>query len=335
MRTWKPMQRDNSSIQTVLDLALSFERSRVLLTACELDLFSVIGAKVKPADEISAQLDTDEKATARLLNALVAIGLIEKNDNGYLNSKISLRFFDKTKPEYIGLFKYQNYLWNLWGNLTKTVKQGKPPDIMDIKDMTKDQISPFIEAINWRSSILAHDVIRLLDLSKVNKLLDLAGGLGNYTIEFLNLKPELDASLFDYPNIIPFTEEYLKSEGFNKKINLMKGDFRTDNFGTGYDMVFISFAMHHVTLWENIQLCNRIYDALKPGGKLIIHDYLINDNRISPEYNALLSIEMLVSSNGGDVYTETDYWIMLKESWFENIQRIDTDFGTALISASR
>ncbi|TAL67229.1 MAG: hypothetical protein EPN82_14740 [Bacteroidetes bacterium] len=335
MRTWKPMQRDNSSIQTVLDLALSFERSRVLLTACELDLFSIIGAKVKPAAEIAAQLDTDEKATERLLNALVAIGLIEKNNNGYFNSKISLRFFDKTKPEYIGIFKYQNYLWNLWGNLTKTVKNGKPPDIVDIKDMKKEQIKPFIEAINWRSSILAHDVVRLLDLDHVHKVLDLAGGLGNYTIEFLNVKPDIDAYLFDYPNIIGFTEEYLKTEGFNKNINLMKGDFRIDDIGSGYDMVFISFAMHHVSLFQNIQLCNKIYEALNHGGKLIIHDYLINDDRNSPEYNALLSIEMLVSSNGGDVYTETDYWIMLKESWFENIQRIDTDFGTAIISASR
>lgn len=335
MRTWKPMQRDTSSIQIVLDLALSFERSRVLLTACELDLFSVIGAKVKPAAEIAAQLDTEEKATERLLNALVAIGLIEKNRNGYLNSKISLRFFDKTKPEYIGLFKYQNYLWNLWGNLTPTVKHGKPPDILDIKDMSREQIQPFIEAINWRSSILAHDVIRLLDLSKVNKLLDLTGGLGNYTIEFLNLKPEIDAHLFDYPNIISFTEEYLKSEGYNKKINLMQGDFRTDDIGSGYDMVFISFAMHHVSIWENIALCNRIYNALNKGGQLVIHDYLIHDDRTTPEYNALLSIEMLVSTNGGDVYTETDYWIMLKESWFENIQRIDTDFGTALITAKK
>ena len=177
--------------------------------------------------------------------------------------------------------------------------------------------------------------MRLLDLTKVHKLLDLTGGLGNYTIEFLNLKPEIDANLFDYPNIIAFTEDYLKAEGFIKKINLMKGDFRTDDIGTGYDMIFISFAMHHVSIWENIALCNRIYNALNKGGQLIIHDYLIHDDRTSPEYNALLSIEMLVSSKGGDVYTETDYWIMLKESWFEDIQRTDTDFGTALISAKK
>jgi ubiquinone/menaquinone biosynthesis C-methylase UbiE len=335
MRTWKPMQRDNSTTQTVLDLALSFERSRVLLTACELDLFSVIGAKVKPAAEIAAQLDTDEKATEKLLNALVAIGLIEKNKNGYLNSKISLRFFDKTKPEYIGLFKYQNYLWNLWGNLTQTVKLGKPPDIVDIKDMSDVQLKPFIEAIQWRSSIFAHDVVRLIELNQVNKFLDLAGGLGNYSIEFLNLKPDIDAYLYDYPNILKHTEEYLKAEGFIKKINLMPGDFRIDEIGSGYDMVFISFAMHHVSIWENIRLCNKIYDSLNKGGQLIIHDYLINDNRTSPEYNSLLSIEMLVSSDGGDVYTETDYWIMLKESWFEDIQRIDTDFGTVLISAKK
>ncbi len=335
MRTWKPMQRDNSSIQTVLDLALAFEKSRVLLTACELDLFSVIGARSKSAAEIASQLDTDVRATERLLNALVAIGILDKGKNEFSNSRLSLRFFDKTKPEYIGLFKYQNYLWNLWGDLTGIVKTGKPSNIVDIKDMGGDKIKSFIEAISWRSSMLAHDVVKLVDLAKVNKLLDLAGGLGNYTIEFLNVKPDIDAYLFDYPNILKFTEENLKFEGFSGKIKLLGGDFRTDDIGRGYDFVFISFAMQHVSIWDNIKLCNKIYDSLKPGGRIMIHDYLINDDRIKPEYNALLSIELLISSIGGDVHTESDYWIMLKEAWFEKIERIDTDFGTALITAKK
>jgi len=325
------MQRDDMTIKNILDLAFAFEKSRVLLSACELDIFSVISSRLKSAGEIASELDTDTKATERLLDSLVAIGLLEKKNTKYANTNISLRFLDKSKPEYIGLFTHQNRLWNLWGNLTETVKTGKPPEFTDVKDMPPNEVDSFIESVTWRASVLAHNVVKMLDISKVHKFLDLGGASGYYCKELLGLRSDIEVYEYIYPNFEEQTLKQLRWEGYADKINILTGDFMEDDIGSGYDLILISFLMHHSSIWDNIKLCKKVYDALKPGGRVVIQDYIVNDEKTSPEFNALLALETLVSTHGGNSYTETDFWIVLKESWFDEITRKDTEFGTSLI----
>jgi SAM-dependent methyltransferase len=323
------------SVKTVLDMAFAFEKSRVLLTACELDVFSVISAKAKSAPEIASELDTDTKATERLLDALVSIGLLEKRKEKYSNTNTAIRYLDKAKPEYMGLFKFHNYLWEQWGNLTEVVKTGKLPPFKEIKDLDEKEVKSFVDAVSWRASVLAHDIVRMIDVTNVTKVLDLGGTLGKYSIEFLNLKLGIKPYMFVYPNIVKYTKEYLKSEGYLNKIEILTGDFMVDDIGKGYDLVLLSFVMHKNNIWENIELCRKVYDSLNPGGQIVIQDYVVDDDRTSPEYNALLGIETLVSTKGGNVYTETDYWITLKEAWFNDVVRQDTEFGTTLMFGTK
>ena len=299
------------------------------------NVFSVISAKAKSAPEIASELDTDTNATERLLDALVSIGLLEKRKGKYSNTNTAIRFLDKAKPEYMGLFKFHNYLWNQWGNLTEVVKTGKIPPFKEIKDMNELEVKSFVDAVTWRASVLAHDVVRMIDLTNTTKVLDLGGALGKYSIELLNAKQDIKPFIFIYPNFLNYTKEYLKSKGYLNKIEILMGDFLTDDIGKDYDLVILTFIMHKNSIWQNIDLCHKIYDSLKPGGQIVIQDYVVDDDRTSPEYNTLLGIETLVSTKSGNVYTETDYWIMLKESWFDNIIRTDTEFGSTLIFGNK
>ena len=84
-----------------------------------------------------------------------------------------------------------------------------------------------------------------------------------------------------------------------------------------------------------MDLIKKVYYAIKPGGKIIIHDYIIDDDRTSPEEAALFALNMLVNTKAGDTYIYTDIWIMLQEAWFRDIYRIDTEKGTSLIIGTR
>jgi SAM-dependent methyltransferase len=335
MKAWKPFRRDDETINEILDMIYGFQRSRALLTACELDIFSVLGTSVRTSAEISAELDTNKDATERLMNSLCAMNLLEKNMNRYSNSKLALRFLVKSKPEYMSVMKYHSYLWDQWAQLTETVKNGAPSKVLSIDEMGHKEIDAFISAIHWRSQMLAQDVVKMMDLKNVNSILDLGGGLGDYAIEFVRYKPELDLTVYANENVMPLTIQYLKEEGFADKIKTMTGNYLTDPIGDQYDLIFVSFVLHHNSIWENIEITRKVYDSLKSGGQIVVQDYLVSDDRTRPEFNSLKALEMLVNSERGNVFTESDIWIMLKEAWFKGFRRIDTEFGTSMIFARK
>ena len=194
MKAWKPFRRDDETINEILDMIYGFQRSRALLTACELDIFSVLGTSVRTSAEISAELDTNKEATERLMNSLCAMNLLEKNMNRYSNSKLALRFLVKSKPEYMSVMKYHSYLWDQWAQLTETVKNGEPSKVLSIDEMGHKEIDAFISAIHWRSQMLAQDVVKMMDLKNVKSILDLGGGLGDPGVSRL-LRPPVQLVL--------------------------------------------------------------------------------------------------------------------------------------------
>jgi 3-hydroxy-5-methyl-1-naphthoate 3-O-methyltransferase len=334
MKTWKPFKRDDQAINTILDMVYGYQKSRALFTACDLDIFSLIGTDYKSASEVAVLLNTDKKATQRLLDALCSMDLLEKKIDKYTNSNISLRFLVKSKPEYMSIMDYSSKLWDAWGTLTEAVKLGKSPVVKEIYELEEDSTEQFIDAVHWRSALLAQDIVRMIDLRDVNTVLDLGGGVGDYAIEFVNAKPNINATIFTYPNCAPFAEDYLKyikKREIAEKINIITGDMFKDDFGSGYDLVFLSFVIQHFDIWKNMELAKKVYESLNPGGTIVIQDLLIDDKRTSPEFNALFALELLVNSNGGDTYTSSDIWLMLKEAWFDKIKIINTEFGTSLV----
>jgi hypothetical protein len=334
MRKWLTYTRDDIAINNLLEIIYSYQKSRVLLTACELDIFSVIGTDSKLSDEIAFQIDADKSATHKLLDSLCSMNLLEKKNNSYSNTIVSLRFLDKSKPEYISIMGWNNLLWNKWNNLTDCVKKGTTQNFINIQELSGNDLATFIDSIHWRSFLLAPDVVKLIRLDKTFKMLDL-GGIGDYALEFVQSKPDLMATIVTYPNIAPFAIENIKEHRATEQINVISGDYMNCDIGSGYDLVFLSFVLSMNTIWENIDLARKAYDSLKHGGKIVIQDYLLNDSRTGPDYNALYPLEMLVSSKSGDALTSSDVWIILKEAWFHKIEKEETEFGTSLVYAEK
>ena len=170
----------------IREMVTAFQKSRIILTAFELDIFSFIGDNSMDAVAVSKGLKLNNAATERLLNALVGIKLLEKNNGSYRNTKESLMFLSKTSPAYMAGFAHSNHLWNTWSYLTEVVKTGKAAHDTEINQRGEEWLEAFINAMHDRGKKQAPAQIAKIDLTGVNSVLDIGGGSGCFSMEFLN-----------------------------------------------------------------------------------------------------------------------------------------------------
>ncbi|MBX3044283.1 MAG: methyltransferase [Candidatus Kapabacteria bacterium] len=329
------LKKIENSLEFIEDIAFAFKKSRVLLTASELNVFEAIGYRSLSAKEIAEALHLDIKSTERLLNALVGIDLLEKKDQNYNNTEASLKHLLRGSDAYIGSIEHLADLWDTWTNLTETVRQGKPLQYNTLQEKSPEWLHAFVNSIFWRSSIEAPNVVSHLHLKGVNRVLDLGGGKGAFTCNLIKASPTIKVTLFDLPQVIPYAEEYLSTSGVRDQVNLLAGDFTTDDIGSGYDMILLSNVISFRSIWENVTLLQKCFDALNHGGQIVIYDMVINDSRTKPLNHTLFSLNMLLNTMSGDAYTETDIWIMLREAWFRDISRIETKFDSSIMIGIR
>ena len=334
MKKTNPLVSDDS-VNAILQIASAFELSKILLTACELDIFSILGNDEKTAKEIAIEAGSDEKSTAKLLNALVSMNLLNKTMLKYHNTKGTRKFLVKNRPEYIGNMMFYTHIWEKWGELTDAVKQGKAVSYKDISEKDDEWIESYVESNHWRAVLQAPDIVKQINFQDINSILDLGCGSGLYPMEFKKAKPSMQVTAMDLPNVIKHTKSHLKRDGFIDSINLIEGDIFKDDFGSGYDAIFISSVLSYYSIWENIDLIHKIFNSLNHGGCVIVQESIIEDSRTNPEMATVLSLNMLVNTQSGDIFTDSDIWMILREGWLTNIKRIDTQFQTSLFFGYR
>jgi len=319
------------SIDAILEIAYAFQNSRVLLTACEFEIFSAIDDEGLSAEEISKKIDTDTKATERLLNALCGLKLLYKKEGLYYNTELSLKHLVHGSEEFMGNLEYIASTWDMWSNLSQTIKTGMSTDAGLYLKNSEKIIDSFASAAFWRASIEAPEIIKLINLKNVNKILDLGGGKGAYAREFVKQKPGINVTIYEISQVAKYARQYIAEWGLQQQISVIEGDFTSQDIGKGYDLIFLSRIIELYSIWDNVKLLRKCFDALKNDGMIVIHEMVINDYRTSPLQHTMLSLNLLLNTKSGDVYTETDIWVLLKEAWFRNIRRIDTPFDTTLM----
>ena len=326
----------DDSVQAIIAISAAYRQSKIFLTACELNIFSIIESEERTAKEISIEAGTDESATLKLLNALCAMNFLTKSDDKFRNTKATRRFLVKSRPEYLGNLMYHTYMWNKWDDLTEVIRHGKPTSSYEeLQNKPQHWIEAFVDSLHWRNVMKAPDIIGLLDLHGIDSILDLGCNSGIFSMELKKAKPSMEVTAFDIPKIVLETAKHFQRAGMENDIKLLSGNMFAGEFGKGYDAVFISDTLTKLNFNTNLQLLHKIFDSVNRGGKIIVHDVIIDDDRIKPVSATVESIENLINTKGGEVFTETDIWVLLNESWFSNVQRIKTPFDTSLIIGTR
>jgi SAM-dependent methyltransferase len=319
------------SPKPIMELATAFQRSRPLLTAFELGLFTALNSEARTSEETAAALETEARATDRLMNALVGLGLLEKSDGRFRNTPMAEAYLVKGRPEYMGGLGHTNHLWDTWSRLTEVVRAGHPIGLGGTNDRGDDWLRPFIAAMHTRARQSAGEVVGALDLDGVSRVLDVGGGSGAYAMAFARARRGISAVVFDLPNVIPLTKTYIAQEGLSAEVTTSTGDYLTGSLGDLFDLVFMSAVIHSNAPDDNRLLFRKAAHALRPGGQLVVQDFLMNEERDGPVMAALFALNMLVGTPEGDTYTESEVRSWMIETGCRSIVRKDTSFGTNLI----
>ncbi len=316
------MDIEKEGFEQLMQVVEGFQEAKVLLVACELDLFSHLSPDARNAADVAATLNVDSRSLAILMDALTAQGLLDKQEGKYSNSPLSAAYLVKESPTYRGhILKHINNSWDSWSHLADVVRQGKQAVNM-VQELLCNQEEfnrDFIWGMNDVGQDRALQILEHLDLGGVKKLLDLGGGAATYSIAFAKRYPELQSTVFDVPLTIKVAQENIELNGLQARIKTKKGDFFQDDFGSGYDTVWVSQILHAHGEPKCKQLLGKAYRALEPGGRLIIHDFILSEDRTAPLKSALFAVHMLAATEAGRVYTPAEIMNWLKDVGLTNV----------------
>lgn len=323
-----------SSQEDIERMAAAFKKSRVLLSAFELDLFTALGRKERTSEEVAVELGTNPRTTNRLLNALCALGLMQKNNGYFSNSEAAVRFLVKGEKEYMSGLMHTAHLWRTWSTMTDAIRKGGRITDTSIKEEDPSWTPAFIEAMNFRAVKVAEELVSRLDLTGVKQVLDVGGGSGAYAIAFVKARPDIAATVFDLPGVIPLTKQYIAESGMADRINTVTGDYHKDDLGSGFDLVFLSAIIHSNSPDQNRALIEKGAKALNQGGRCIIQDFIVSEDRTGPLFCVLFALNMIVGTEAGDTYTKSEVESWLMQAGCTDITSIE-GFGPTTIITGR
>jgi predicted O-methyltransferase YrrM len=296
-------------------LARGFQESRIFLTGAELGLFDLLAAQALSADEMAARTGTTLRGLTILLDALTAMGLLVKDEGRYRCEPSVAPFLTVDGPDSVlPSVLHAADLWHRWSRLTEIVG-------VSARSAEAHQRA-FIAAMNVSASAQADRIVLQVDPGNARKLLDVGGASGTYTLAFLRAAPEMQATLFDRPEVVETARERLGAAGVLDRVSLEPGDFYHDPLPSGHDLAFVSAIIHQNSPEQNVALFRKVWAALDPGGRIVIRDYVLSPDRTSPKSGAIFAVNMLSGTSGGNCYTYQEIADALNQAGFTRVRQI-------------
>lgn len=314
----------------IQELANLFRKSRALLSAFELDLFTALGQESLSAEELAAAVGADARGVDRLLNACAGLGLVRKDEDLFSNTPESLRYLSAKSPDYLSGLAHTNNVYASWNTLTEAVRKGGR--VTPRPSGSEANTRAFIEAMHRRARGDAGRLAVVLDLACARRVLDVGGGSGVYSMAMCRANPDLSAVVLDLPHVTPLTRAYVAAEGFEGRITTLDGDYLEADFGGGFDLVFLSAVVHINSAAENRQLVRKAAAALNPGGRVAVVDFVMDEHRAGPLFGALFALNMLVNTERGDTYTEAEIRSWMEAAGLSDFRRLPSGPHTSLVT---
>ena len=309
----------------ILKTSGSYWEACTLHAGVKLDVFSTIGNHRLTRNDVAEKLRGDPKGVEMLLNALTAMGLLEKNDDTYSNTPLSKAFLVREASQYVGhIILHHHHLVDSWSRLDVSVKSGHP-----VRDSAthsdEERRESFLMGMFNLANNLAPVLVPKIDLSKHRHLVDVGGGPGTYSIHFCLKNPDLKATIIDLPSTRPFAEKTIAKFNLQNRIDFESVDYLEQGIEGIYDAAWLSQILHGESPEDCRKIVGKAVSALEPGGLIMIHEFILNNTMDGPLFPALFSLNMLLGTSGGRSYSEKQLTDMLSDAGVVDIQRIFFD----------
>lgn len=319
----------------ILQTAFSFWSSKVLLTAVEFGVFTVLAGRKLTGAELGAELKLHPRGIADFFDALVAMKFLEREGDGplakYCNTAEGAIFLDARSPRYVGgiLVMLNARLFKFWHDLPEALRTGKPQN--EIKHGQKGmfeelyeelpRLEQFMGAMTGLSRINFEAFAEKFDFSRFKTLCDIGGATGLLSIEVAKRHPHLSCTSFDLPPVEPIARKHIAAAGLSQRIGTAAGDFFKDPLPRA-DVITMGMILHDWNLEKKRHLIRAAYDALPPGGALVAIEALIDDARRENVQGLLMSLNMLIEFGDAFDYSGADFRQWCGEAGFQRFEVI-------------
>ena len=299
----------------VMQLGLGFWGSKTLLSAIELGLFTVLAQGPMDLETLTSSLDLHPRGARDFFDALVALGMLEREDRRYRNTAETDEFLDRAKPSYVGgLLEMANErLYPFWGSLTEGLRTGQPqnevktggPGLFENIYGDPDRLRLFLGAMTGLSMGAAMAIAQKFSWKDYQTVVDIGGAQDGLLVQLGLAHPHLQGTNFDLAVVEPVFTEYVAANGLSNRLKFLPGNFFEDSLPEA-DVITMGHILHDWDLDQKRMLLEKAYRALPAGGALIVFEALIDDERRQNVFGLLMSLNMLIETSGGFDFTGRD-----------------------------
>jgi SAM-dependent methyltransferase len=331
------MSANPPSPERILQLATGCWATSMVGAAANLEVFNHLAAGGATPDELAKLAGISDRGARTLLDGLLALELVELHEGSYRNSPDAAAFLVEGEPGCIaGFAKFMFADMGSWLGLTEAVRTGAP-----VKDATADtaenpmweELVPAIAALAVPVAMIAANTLELARAGEIS-ILDVGGGSGIYSAIWLGLNSAARSTQLDWAPVNGIARRLVAQHGVDDRFSCIDGDFHTTDFGSAaYDVAVYSHIAHQESPRENVAIFSRFREALRPGGTLVVSDFVVDHDRSGPAFPLLFASEMLLNTKDGSTWRRPDYRAWLEEAGFTDITFEDTPTPATLIFA--
>jgi hypothetical protein len=320
--------RDQVTPEKILQLGFGFWTSKTLLSAVELGLFTELAKGAADAETLRTRLRLHPRAARDFFDALVALGMLERQDGRYRNTPASEAFLDRAKPGYVGgLLEMANArLYGFWGSLTEALRSGQPQNEAKSGEsffhelyQDPEKLTGFAKAMTAVSLGPALAIAAKFPWVRYKSFADIGTAEGGLPVHLARAHSHLTGIGFDLPPVQPVFEAYVAANGLSQRLTFRGGDFLTDPLPAA-EVYVMGHILHGFGLDDKLAILRRALAALPAGGALIVYDSIIDDERRENAFGLLMSLNMLIESAAGFDYTGADCIGWMREAGFRDMR---------------
>jgi SAM-dependent methyltransferase len=325
--TVQPSAVEQVTPEAIMQLGFAFWGSKTLLTAVELGVFSeLVRAGALDSESLRERLGLHPRGAADFFDALVALGLLDREEGHYANTPATELFLDRAKPSYVGgILEMANArLYGFWESLTEGLRTGLPQnetktggDLFDVLYADPVGLAGFARAMSAISAGAAQALAAKFPWQAHSSVIDIGCAEGAVPVQIARTHAHITGGGFDLPALGPIFDRYIAGVGLGERLSFTAGDFFTDPLPEA-DVLIMGHILHDWDLDQKRLLLHKAYDALPQGGALIVYEAIIDDERRSNAFGLLMSLNMLIETPGGFDYTSADCRTWMQETGFRN-----------------
>ena len=334
-----------SSVETaeeVSNIAFGFMASKAMFAGLHLDVFTHLAAGPKTCENLSEIVSVPANRIITLMNALNGVGLVELNGNLYANSLGAEAFLSRESKYDFGdylRFQIDQQMYPFLGQLNEVLDGSLSSDAVDSYQhwmSNPEQAALYSNAQHSGSLGPGRTIARMVDLSGAKSLLDVAGGTGAMTIRLLEANPDLTSTIIDFPNVSEIGWRFITEANMTNRVRYIPSNALNVEWPSEQDALLMSYLFSGVPGEEVPRLVQYAFDSLVPGGKFLVHDFMVNDDRTGPVLAALWQLQHMAFTP--DAHSVTAGWLKaeMKKVGFIDIQDIQVIQGlTQLVHARK